>query len=102
MTATTASDERQPLLPRTTDSEPQSADNVQEELIDSDATAPPKADDLNWRAYTFYGVVLLAGLIALSLLIKGFIDSGEKEVRRVFSWHLIQALTLSSLTLSAH
>ena len=44
-------------------------------------TTTAKADDLDWRWYTFYGVLITAGLVALTLLIKGFIDAGDTEVR---------------------
>lgn len=78
-------DERQPLLARTGDAEP----NVQERFLDPrDPNAEPltpvsKEDDLDWRWYTFYTLLTLLGLVALALLIKGFIDAGDNEVRRI-------------------
>lgn len=72
-------DERQPLLPTTTESTPQTEDNEQEQLLD-DVQPTPKEDDLGWRAYAFYTTIILAGTVALSLLIKGFIDSGDTNV----------------------
>ncbi|PPQ69002.1 hypothetical protein CVT26_001936 [Gymnopilus dilepis] len=71
--AGSASSERQPLLR-------QEEDNVH---VSADAPTSPtttaKADDLDWRWYTFYGVLITAGLVALTLLIKGFIDAGDTD-----------------------
>jgi hypothetical protein len=73
--------ERQPLLARTEDAEP----NIQERFLDPrDPNAEPltpvsKDDDLDWRWYTFYTLLTVLGLVALALLIKGFIDAGDKD-----------------------
>ncbi|KAF8183619.1 mitochondrial carrier domain-containing protein [Pholiota molesta] len=70
--------ERQPLLSRATDSE----SNVQERFLDTrDADAAPatptKTEDLDRRTYAFYGALIVGGIVGLSLLIKGFIESGD-------------------------
>lgn len=65
-------DERRPLL-------------AEQSTEQREGEEPPvttvKDDDLDWRWYTFYGVLTVLGIAILSLLIKGFIDSGDKEVR---------------------
>lgn len=82
-------DERQPLLARTEDAEP----NTQERfLVPRDPNAEPltpvsKDDDLDWRWYTFYTILTVLGLVALALLIKGFIDAGDNDVRRKYLWY---------------
>ncbi|PPQ91536.1 hypothetical protein CVT25_008804 [Psilocybe cyanescens] len=74
-------------------------------------TGNSKVDDLNWRWYTFYTVVIVGGLVALALLIKGFIESGDKDVRvqRISTssqaankdWFLSQQFDLSGALKSA-
>jgi len=40
-------------------------------------------DGLTWRWYTFYGLLLISSVLAVTLLIKGFIDAGDKDVGRL-------------------
>lgn len=80
-TPATSEGERQPLLSRATDSE----GNVQEHFLDTrDADAAPatptKTEDLDTRTYAFYGALIFGGIVGLSLLIKGFIESGDTHV----------------------
>jgi hypothetical protein len=80
-TPPTSEGERQPLLSRATDSE----GNVQERFLDTrdaDAapTTPTKTEDLDRRTYAFYGALIVGGIVGLSLLIKGFIESGDTHV----------------------
>ena len=37
-------------------------------------------DGLTWRWYGFYGLLLIFSVLAVTLLIKGFIDAGDKDV----------------------
>jgi len=73
--------ERQPLL-QTDPITPQEVeeDHVPEYIERGEAEEATKVEELTWRWYTFYGVLFLAGLVAMSLLIKGFIESGDKDV----------------------
>lgn len=72
-------DERQPLLVSP------GSDEIEEIVI---STTDPeeqrkleRPDELGWKSYTFYGVLFTLGLLGLTLLIKGFIDAGDVEVR---------------------
>ncbi|KAF8907078.1 mitochondrial carrier [Gymnopilus junonius] len=72
---TASGDERQPLLtPQRPDEE-----NVHAQFVENGENVSPKADDLDWRWYAFYGALITGGLVALALLIKGFIESGDKD-----------------------
>ncbi|KAJ3490270.1 hypothetical protein NLJ89_g11447 [Agrocybe chaxingu] len=77
MTAGSLTDERQPLL------EPvkQPGDDVLQEVERGEAEREEivKVEELTWRWYALYGALLLVGLVALTLLIKGFIDAGDKD-----------------------
>ena len=73
-------DERQPLLV------PSSEIGIidQQNITTDDPEDQRKvegSDELGWKSYTFYGILLVIGLGALTLLIKGFIDAGDTEVR---------------------
>jgi hypothetical protein len=71
-------DERQPLLVP-------SSSNGNGGSTTSTATDPEdqrkieRQDELGWKSYTFYGILLVIGLLVLTLLIKGFIDAGDVE-----------------------
>lgn len=71
-------DERQPLLVPS-DGEPISTITDPE-----DHRKIERPDDLGWKSYTVYGILFVLGLLALTLLIKGFIDAGDVEVRKPF------------------
>ena len=83
-------DERQPLLipsngePISTISDPEDQRKIE------------RPDDLGWKSYTAYGISLVLGLLALTLLIKGFIDSGDVEVRKLF--HIVRPFKGKYLT----
>ncbi|KAF8966750.1 mitochondrial carrier [Flammula alnicola] len=73
-------DERQPLLTTSSDAE----GSVHERFLDTrdpDAipVAPVKGEELDLLWYAFYGALIVGGTVALSLLIKGFIESGDKD-----------------------
>ena len=72
---TNDSDERRPLLsPAQVEEGPFTGD---EPLAD----APPlDKEELTWRWFIFYGVSLSFALLAVTLLIKGFIDAGDTGV----------------------
>jgi hypothetical protein len=69
-------DERQPLL-IPSDGEPNSTltDCEEQRKIE-------RQDELGWKSYTAYGILFVLCLLALTLLIKGFIDAGDVEVRK--------------------
>jgi len=71
---------REPVQPVRTAS--RSSDNEREPLLANESTVPTKEDDdnINWRWYAFYGALAIVGTVVLGLLIKGFIDSGDKDV----------------------
>jgi hypothetical protein len=71
-------DERRPLLVPS-DGEPIStiADPEEQRKIE-------RPDKLGWKSYTAYGILFVIGLFALTLLIKGFIDAGDVDVRKPF------------------
>ena len=71
-------DERQPLLVPS-DGEPISTIDDPEEQRKFE-----RPDDLGWKSYTAYGILFVLGLLALTLLIKGFIDAGDVDVRKPF------------------
>ena len=71
-------DERQPLLVPS-DGEPISTITDPE-----DQRKIERPEDLGWKSYTVYGILFVLGLLALTLLIKGFIDAGDVEVRKPF------------------
>lgn len=72
-------DERQPLLAPSGTSSLESDPEEQRKI--------ERPDELGWKSYTVYGILCLLGLLALTLLIKGFIDAGDVEVReRTFSF----------------
>lgn len=68
-------DERQPLLVPS-DGEPITDPEDQRKI--------EKLDELGWKSYTAYGILFVLGLLALTLLIKGFIDAGDVEVWNFF------------------
>lgn len=78
LTAETAS-ESQPLLSPSQIEEagliPSQLDNAADEHDPS-----KQKDELTWRWYGFYGLLLILGILVVSLLIKGFIDAGDKDV----------------------
>ena len=104
-TSANGPDERQPLLVRTEDAEP----NIQERFLDPrDPNAEPltpvsKEDDLDWRWYTFYTLLTVLGLVGMALLIKGFIDAGDNDVRTNCPYRIRATLLIAfaSLTSSA-
>ncbi|KAH9475325.1 hypothetical protein JR316_0012436 [Psilocybe cubensis] len=71
------SDERSPLLPSRNDD----TTNVHVQFIEPDevVTTSSKEDEFGWKWYTFYAALIVGGLVVLGLLIKGFIDSGDKD-----------------------
>lgn len=75
-------DERQPLLvpSESIDGEPISTITDPEEQRKIE-----RQDELGWKSYTVYGILFVLGLLAVTLLIKGFIDAGDVEVRKPFS-----------------
>lgn len=92
------------MLARADDAEP----NTQERFLDPrDPNAAPltpvsKDDDLDWRWYTFYTLLTVLGLVALALLIKGFIDAGDNDVRANCPCHILMTLiAFASSTSSA-
>jgi hypothetical protein len=72
--------ERQPLL---VPSGP-SLESVAQDPEEQRKIARP--DELGWKSYTIYSILCLLGLLALTLLIKGFIDAGDVEVREPLSF----------------
>ena len=82
-------DERQPLLVPS-DGEPIST------LTDPEDQRKIARDELGWKSYTAYGILFVLGLLALTLLIKGFIDSGDVEVWKLF--YLVQSFKGRCLT----
>jgi hypothetical protein len=81
-------DERQPLLVPS-DGEPISTITDPEEQRKID-----RPDELGWKSYTAYGILLVLGLLTLTLLIKGFIDAGDAEVRKPSSYSTFQGQML--------
>ena len=79
--------ERQPLLVPS-DGEPISTITDPE-----DQRKVERPDELGWKSYTAYGILFVLGLLALTFLIKGFIDAGDVEVRKpfFFSFNLSRA-----------
>jgi hypothetical protein len=77
----TESGERQPLLSPSQIEQAAGEATSQSEL---NATEDPDAfevkDGLTWRWYAFYGLLLISSVLAVTLLIKGFIDAGDKDV----------------------
>ena len=71
-------DERQPLLVPS-DGEPISTITDPEEQRKIE-----RLDELGWKSYTVYGILFVLGMLALTLLIKGFIDAGDVEVMKTF------------------
>ncbi|KAF9039316.1 mitochondrial carrier protein [Panaeolus papilionaceus] len=76
-----SADERRPLLPaKTLDvTPPIDEENPHVRFVESAQPDPVKAEGLGWRWYTFYGALLVAGLVVLALLLKSFIQSGNTE-----------------------
>lgn len=74
-------DERQPLLVPSgiVDGEPISTITDPEEQRKIEVP-----DELGWKSYTVYAILFAVGLLAVTLLIKGFIDAGDVEVRKSF------------------
>jgi hypothetical protein len=70
-------DERQSLLVPSVDGDPSITDPEEQRKIES-------PDELGWKSYTVYGILSVLGLLVLTLLIKGFIDAGDVEVRIPF------------------
>jgi len=77
--ATARTSELQPLLPVNKSDEP--------------------ANDLTWRRYASYGLLFTLSLIAFTLLIKGFIDAGDKDVS---FRHLVQVTTTEVQTVRSN
>ena len=90
---------------------PASGDNVNERqplLVPSDEelvstiTDPEeqrkieRLEEFGWKSYTAYGILFVLGLLALTLLIKGFIDAGDVEVRKPF--YLVRPFNCRYLT----
>ena len=78
--ALSTGDERQPLLAVV-------ASGSDEDIITTSSIDPEeqrkleRPDELGWKSYTIYGILFVLGLLGLTLLIKGFIDTGDVEVR---------------------
>jgi len=71
-------DERQPLLvPSSSSSSSGNGDSPTTDL--EDQRKIERQDGLGWKSYTFYGILLVIGLLVLTLLVKGFIDAGDVE-----------------------
>ncbi|KAF4622301.1 hypothetical protein D9613_009209 [Agrocybe pediades] len=71
--------ERRPLLADQQQQQQSSTELREEE--EPQAVMTTKEDDLDWRWLTFYGVLTVLGIVGLSFLIKGFIESGDKDSR---------------------
>lgn len=71
-------DERQPLLV------PSDVEPISTITDHEDQRKIEIPDELGWKSYTVYGILFVLGLLALALLIKGFIDAGDVEVRKPF------------------
>ncbi|CAA7263764.1 unnamed protein product [Cyclocybe aegerita] len=76
MTAGGLTDERQPLLGQVNPPEDGVLQEVEHGKVEEETV---EVAELTWRWYAFYGALLVAGLVALTLLIKGFIDAGDKD-----------------------
>lgn len=71
-------DERQPLLAKPTDEEGLEPVPSSEPLHStSDPSTNSKDVEWTWTSVAWYTGLMIAGLVALGLLIKGFIDSGD-------------------------
>jgi hypothetical protein len=78
-------DERQPLLVPSSSSSSLSSGNGDFTTTDlEDQRKIERQDELGWKSYTFYGILLVIGLLVLTLLVKGFIDAGDVEVSPFF------------------
>lgn len=73
MMAAASPSERQPLLPH-------SQVVVRSDCDESTDIVRQPAKDFTWRWYAFYGLLFALNSIALTMLIKGFIDAGDKDV----------------------
>ena len=88
-------DERQPLLVP--------SGGIDGELISSTITDPEeqrkveRPDELGWKSYIVYGILFVLGLLAVTLLIKGFIDAGDVDVRKLFIFNLLRGRCLTFL-----
>ncbi|KAF9523304.1 mitochondrial carrier domain-containing protein [Crepidotus variabilis] len=81
-TTATSTDERQPLLQSTEDSNHAVVDMTSEGEVHRREFGEPetgKVEHLTWNWVAFYVVLFIGGLVALGLLIKGFIDAGDKD-----------------------
>ncbi|KAF8152223.1 mitochondrial carrier [Crassisporium funariophilum] len=82
---TTSDDERQPLLttsPVDVSAQPASdEENIHASLLQPGEVRKDEVADvsLGWKAWTAYGVAFVLGLVALTLLIKGFLDAGDSK-----------------------
>ena len=76
--AATKTSELQPLLPHSQ----VTATAVRSDTVvnDDSNTVGQPANGLTWRWYACYGLLFALTLIALTLLIKGFIDAGDQGV----------------------
>jgi hypothetical protein len=79
-------DERQPLLANPTDEEglepvPSSEPLHNTSDLSTANGAIGKDVEWTWTSVAWYTGLMIAGLVALGLLIKGFIDSGDTNVR---------------------
>lgn len=86
-TPSTSNDERQPLLQPSDAVVDVPADEGRRQEFGEPETG--KIDDLTWRGYAFYGASFIIGLLALGFLIKGFIDSGDKDVSNGFPYNIV-------------
>jgi hypothetical protein len=75
---------RDPIPVRTAS---RNSSNERQPLLANESTVPTKegGDDIDWRWYAFYAALGIVGVAVLALLIKGFIDSGDKDVSGPFS-----------------
>lgn len=74
--------ERQPLL-----STPSTEQGGFDPQADEESVVPaPDKTETGWKTWTFYGISVILGLAALTLLIKGFIDAGDVDVGFLV-WH---------------
>lgn len=78
-------DERQPLLAKPADEEALESVPSSEPLLNtSEDTSIANGKDLEWSSLAWYTGLMIAGLVGLGLLIKGFIDAGDTKVRIIF------------------
>jgi hypothetical protein len=72
--------ELQPLLSPSQIEEAAGEATFQSETATEEEEEDEVKDGLTWRWYGFYCLLLVLSVLAVTLLIKGFIDAGDKDV----------------------